>query len=201
MRPHKLASTNERRKNKRIELRFRIKIEIPKMNGRVQSFTAETISVSKSGAIIDCNRELTAGMGIQIKPPFGEPILAEVNEHWIDKKTGNQHVSIRLIDPQEWSSPLKGVVERQLKRRLHPVKLNTKVYHQLKEYIGYLCETDRWNYKIRETIEMILEKHMREDQNFQKWQEEKIMEELQAWQDKSVTEEVNGNLVRLRKIS
>jgi hypothetical protein len=198
----RISATSERRKNKRIPLRFRIKIEIPTINGKIQRFMAETINVSKSGAIIDCSdKRLASGMGIQIKAPFGEAILAEVNETWIDKKTNRRHVSIRLIDPQEWSTPLKSVIDRQLKKKQHQIKLSARAYHQLKDYVTYLVETDKWNYKIKETMEMILDKHIREDTEFQRWQEEKVMEELHAWQEKSVREKVSGNLLRLRKPS
>src|SRR5687767_14069952 len=93
------------RRNKRVRVRFPVRVEAPLADGRSRVLCAHTVVVSHAGATLDVDEPIPEGMGLQVTPPFGGTLLAEVNGAWLDAETGRHRFSIRLIDPASWTSP------------------------------------------------------------------------------------------------
>jgi hypothetical protein len=170
------------RKNRRVNIRFPVTLEVPSDDGRTQVLHAHTVVVSHAGATLDMDMSVPVGMGLQVSPPFGGTILAEVNAVWVDQGSGRHRVSIRLIDPPAWTSPerfsVPGGSQEQMSIRIHP-----GVSQMLAEYTAYLNETTGDVTPPEQVAAYILERALLSDEKFQEWFDAKILEDLQAWEE------------------
>ena len=178
-RKHKL------RRNARVRLRFPVTVEVPSGGGRTRVLKAETVVVSHAGATLDMDETIPLEMGLQVTPPFGGTILAEVNGAWVDQRTGRHRVSIRLIDPTAWTSPERLKVA-DAEAETVAVGLHPRVWQLLAEYTSFLNETRGGALSPGEAAQRILEEMIVSDVNFQDWFAAKIMEDLKAWEEVSV---------------
>lgn len=177
------------RRNKRVRVRFPVKVEAPLDDGRARVLCAHTVVVSHAGATLDVDEPIPEGMGLQVTPPFGGTLLAEVNGVWVDGETGRHRVSIRLIDPVSWTSPERfaapaaGSDEERVSVRLHPW-----VWQLLAEYTAYLKETAADTLSPGPVADGILERALLADEEFQRWFTAKITEDIEAWERQYVHE-------------
>lgn len=178
-RPHKL------RRNVRVNMRFPVRIEVPSGGGRTRVLHAYTVVVSHAGATLDMDETIPLEMGLQVTPPFGGTILAEVNGAWLDRRTGRHRVSIRLIDPTAWTAPERLMVPDACVETVG-VQLHPRVWQLLAEYSSFLNETRGGRRTPSEAAERMLEESILADLGFQDWLAAKIMEDLKAWEDVSV---------------
>ena len=174
------------RKNRRIRLRFPVTVEVPAGEGRTRVLKAHTIIVSHAGATLDMDETIPVEMGLQVMPPFGGAILAEVNDAWVDTRTGRHCVSIRLIDPPSWTSPERLTMPRDSISETASLSVPLRVWHMLAEYAAYLNETAGSEFTLGEAAEKIFEQTFLSDAKFQDWFAGKIMEDLQSWEEMSV---------------
>ena len=176
------------RKNKRIKLRFPVWLAVPSGDERTQALQAHTIVVSHAGATLELNEVIPVGVGLQVSPPFGGTILAEVTDAWVDRESGRRRISIRLIDPVAWTSPdrfsVPGcVVTEWVRLGIHP-----RLGQMLADYTDYLNATEGGGVTQSVAAENILEKAFLSDGAFQNWLAAKIMEDLSAWEETFVHE-------------
>lgn len=177
------------RRNKRVRVRFPVKIEAPLEDGRTRVLRAQTVVVSHAGATLDVDKPIALGMGLQVSPPFGGTLLAEVNGAWLDEETGRHRVSIRLIDPPSWTSPERfaapaaGPGPERVSVGLHPW-----VWQLLADYTAYLRETAADTVSPGPVADGILERALLADEEFQKWFTAKITEDIEAWERQYVHE-------------
>lgn len=177
------------RRNKRVRVRFPVRIEMPLDDGRSRVLHAHTVVVSHAGATLDTDETIPLGMGLQVSPPFGGTLLAEVNGAWVDEETGRQRVSIRLLDPVSWTSP-----ERFAAAAANPdpervvVGLHPWVWQLLADYTAYLKETAAEAVSPGPVADGILERALLADQEFQRWFTAKITEDIEAWERQYVNE-------------
>jgi hypothetical protein len=177
------------RRNKRVRVRFPVKVEAPLDDGRARVLCAHTVVVSHAGATLDVDEPIPEGMGLQVTPPFGGTLLAEVNGVWVDGETGRHRVSIRLIDPASWTSPerfvapVAGSDPERVSVRLHPW-----VWQLLAEYTAYLKETAADTVSPGPVADGILERALLADEEFQRWFTAKITEDIEAWERQYVHE-------------
>jgi hypothetical protein len=174
------------RRNKRVRIRFPVSLEVPSAEGITQTIAAQTVVVSHAGATLDVDVNIPDGIGIQVSPPFGGTLLAEVNGTWVDQATGRHQISIRLIDPPSWTSPERlstpgGIPHEELSLRVHPA-----VSQMLSEYAAYMSETDGVATHPEQAAAAILERALLADERFQQWLSAKILEDLQAWEEACV---------------
>jgi hypothetical protein len=170
------------RRNKRISIRFPVTVEVPLEEGHIRALLAHTVVVSHAGATLEMDESVPVGIGLQVSPPFGGTMLAEVNGVWVDQSTGKHLVSIRLIDPTSWTSPERFSVSRVAGPEKVSVGLHPGVAQMLAEYTSYLSETSGEETNMSQVAENILEKALLSDAQFQDWFTVKIMEDLQAWE-------------------
>jgi hypothetical protein len=174
---------------------FPVTIEVPTEDGRSRVLKARTVVVSHAGATLDMDEAVPLELGVQVTPPFGGTILAEVNGGWVDRETGRQRVSIRLIDPVSWTSPERlAVPAAAAGARKEQVSLgvHVRVWQMLAEYTAYLNETGAGALTLGQAAEKIMEDVFLSDVKFQDWFAAKIMEDLQAWEKVSVRATARG---------
>lgn len=165
---------------------FPVTLEVPAGEGRTRVLTARTVMVSHAGATLDMDEPIPEGMGLQVTPPFGGTILAEVNGVWVDRRSGRYEVSIRLIDPTSWTSPERLSVPGRAGSETHSIGVQSRSWQMLAEYTAYLNETADEDLTLTQAAEKILERVFLSDVKFQDWFAGKIMDDLQAWEEVSV---------------
>jgi hypothetical protein len=177
------------RRNKRVRVRFPVRVELPLDDGGLRVMQAHTVVVSHAGATLDMDESVPLGMGLQVSPPFGGALLAEVNGGWVDEETGRHRVSIRLLDPVSWTSPERfaaaatGTAPERVSVGIHPW-----VWQLLAEYTSYLKETAAEPVSPGPVADGILERALLADNEFQKWFTAKITEDIEAWEKQYVHE-------------
>lgn len=185
--------TIKSRRNRRIRMSFPVTIEVPTEDGRSRVLKARTVVVSHAGATLDMDEAVPLELGVQVTPPFGGTILAEVNGGWVDRATGRQRVSIRLIDPVSWTSPERlSVPAAGSQKEQVSLAVHVRVWQMLAEYTAYLNETDAGALTLGQAAEKIMEDVFLSDVKFQDWFAAKIMEDLQAWEKVSVRATARG---------
>ena len=169
-----------RRRNRRERLRFPVTVEVPLDDGRTRVVSAQTVVVSHAGATLEVDETILVGMGVQVTPPFGGALLAEVNGAWVEE--GRHRVSIRLIDPASWTSPDRLSVPAAAAAKTMSLRIQPRLWQMLVEYTEYMSDTRGGRPTVGDAAESILERAFLNDEKFQDWFAAKIMEDLQAWQ-------------------
>lgn len=174
------------RRNKRVRMCFPVRVEVPLDDGRTRVLYTNTVVVSHAGATLDVDEPIPVGLGLQVSPPFGGSLLAEVNGAWMDAETGRHRVSIRLLDPLSWTSPERfnsptGPEPEGVQVRIHPW-----VWQMLAEYITYLKEAGGEDSAPGRVAEGIIERALLADEDFQRWFTAKITEDIEAWEQEYV---------------
>ncbi len=176
------------RRNKRVRVRFPVKVEAPLEDGRTRVLRAQTVVVSHAGATLDVDEPIALGMGLQVSPPFGGTLLAEVNGAWLDEETGRHRVSIRLLDPLSWTSPERFNAPSGPEPEGVQVGIHPWVWQMLAEYITYLKETTSEESSAARVAEGIIERALLADEDFQHWFTAKVTEDIEAWEQEYVRE-------------
>ena len=169
-------------------MRFPVRVEVPVDDGRTRVLQAETVVVSHAGATLDVDEPIPEGMGLQVSPPFGGSLLAEVNGVWVDSETGRHRVSIRLLDPLSWTSPERFVSSPEHEPERAGVRIHPWLWQMLGEYASYLKETAAEALTPDAVAEAILERALAADVAFQKWFAAKITEDIEAWEEEYARE-------------
>ena len=176
------------RRNKRVNMRFPVWLAVPSNDQRMHALQAHTVVVSHAGATIELDEDIPVGVGLQVSPPFGGTILAEVSDAWVDSDSGRNRISIRLIDPVAWTSPERfsvsgSVVTEWVRLGIHP-----RLGQMLADYTDYLNATEGGGVTPSVAAENILERAFLSDGDFQNWLTAKIMEDISAWEETFVHE-------------
>ena len=169
-------------------MRFPVRVEVPIDDGRTRVLHTHTVVVSHAGATLDVDEPIPEGMGLQVSPPFGGSLLAEVNGVWIDGETGRHRVSIRLLDPLSWTSPERFVSSPEHEPESVNVRIHPWVWQMLGEYTSYVNESSTEASTPDKVAEGLLEKVLLSDERFQKWFTVKITEDIEAWEGEYVPE-------------
>jgi hypothetical protein len=178
------------RRNKRVKMRFPVRVEFPLDNGGTRVLHTTTVVVSHAGATLDVDEPIPEGMGLQVTPPFGGSLLAEVNGAWLDAETGRHRVSIRLLDPLSWTSPERFNSTNVPEPEGVQVGIHPWVWQMLAEYISYLKETGGEESAPGRVAEGIIERALLADEEFQRWFTVKVTEDIEAWEQECVRAEV-----------
>lgn len=92
----------QRPRNPRVPVNFAVDIEGRTTQGEPFRERAEVILISRAGATLISDAAVCAGTMIQLTPPFGEPLDAEVNGVWSVNDDKRQRIGVRLLDPNGW---------------------------------------------------------------------------------------------------
>lgn len=171
------------RRNKRVRMRFPVRVEVPLDDGRTRVLQAHTVMVSHAGATLDVDEPIAEGMGLQVSPPFGGSLLAEVNGLWVDAESGRHRVSIRLLDPLSWTSPERFVASPDHEPERVSIQIHPWLSQMLGEYTSYLNESAAEASTPDRVAEAVIEQTLLADERFQKWFTAKITEDIEAWEE------------------
>ena len=180
------------RRNSRVKMRFPVRVEVPLGDGRTRVLHTYTVVVSHAGATLDVDEAIPVGLGLQVSPPFGGSLLAEVNGAWMDYESGRHRVSIRLLDPLSWTSPERFNAASGAEPEGVQVGIHPWVWQMLVEYTAYLnesaAEAPQEASQPGRVVEDILERALLADEEFQSWFTAKITEDIEAWEEEYVRE-------------
>ena len=93
---------SQRPRSPRVPVNFAVELEGEDAAGQPFNVSAEAVRVSRGGATIITDIVMSVGNILQLTPPFGRPLEAEVNGVWTDEADGRQHVGVKLLDPNGW---------------------------------------------------------------------------------------------------
>lgn len=176
------------RRNRRVKIRFPVWLAVPSDDDRSQALQAHTIEVSHAGAMLELDELIPIGLGLQVSPPFGGSLLAEVSAAWIDEVSGKPRISIRLIDPVAWTSPERFAVPGCVVTEWVRLGIHPRLGQMLTDYTEYLNATAGGGATPSVAAENILERAFLSDGDFQNWLAAKIMDDLSAWEESCVHE-------------
>jgi hypothetical protein len=177
----------DRRRVPRLILHFPVKIEVVTRDGEPRTIEARTTDVSRYGATLECSERISVEVAVNLMLPFGGPYMAQVNGIWLEEETGDYRLSIKLLDPPEWTAPSIAFGQTQSRDESTQITLEQRTYYLLTAYQTYLQETRKQEQTIEQITHLLLKKAVRFDHQFQKWMTQKIMEDLQSLEGKSVS--------------
>ena len=100
---HRGASTlSQRPRNPRVPVEFALEVKGQTPTGDPFSVQAKAIKISRSGATIVLEAEVTVGSLVKLTPPFGRELVAEVNGVWTDQIDGRRRIGVKLLDEDGW---------------------------------------------------------------------------------------------------
>jgi len=174
-----------RRRVPRLILHFPVQIEVIARDGLPRRIEARTTEVSRYGATLECKESISVDVAVNLTLPFGGPFMAQVNGVWVEEETADYRLSVKLIDPPEWTSPTIAFSQTQPDDSTQ-MMLEPRTYYLLTAYQTYLQETAKQKQSLTEITHLMVKKALRFDMSFQKWMTQKIMEDLQSWEGERI---------------
>ena len=93
---------SQRPRSPRVPVEFALGVEGKTLNGEAFNIRAQAIKISRSGATILLDAEVSLGFILKLTPPFGRELDAEVNGVWTDAIDGRRRVGVKLLDEDGW---------------------------------------------------------------------------------------------------
>ena len=93
---------SQRPRSPRVPVEFSLEIEGQDKDGNTFRVTAQATKISRGGATIILDREVSVGSIVTLTPPFGANLRAEVNGAWKDPIDNRHCVGVKLLDPGGW---------------------------------------------------------------------------------------------------
>jgi hypothetical protein len=91
-----------RPRSPRVPVAFAVGLKYRADSGESVESNGEAIRVSRGGATVVTEIPVKIGAIIQLTPPFGRTIDAEVNGVWVENKDGKQRIGVKLLDSNGW---------------------------------------------------------------------------------------------------
>jgi hypothetical protein len=85
-----------------VPVNFWLVVEGETSGGKPFRAKASAIKVSRTGATIVIDEEVSLGARILLTPPFGGKLEADVNGVWIDESDGRRHIGVKLVSTNGW---------------------------------------------------------------------------------------------------
>jgi hypothetical protein len=93
---------SQRPRNPRVPVEFALEVRGTNSAGNPFHLQAQAVKISRGGATIIIDVEVTPGSVVRLTPPFGRELDAEVNGAWIDEIDGLRRIGVRLLDQDGW---------------------------------------------------------------------------------------------------
>lgn len=98
----KVTPPAQRPRSPRVPVNFTVELEGRSAADEPFQVQAEAVRVSRGGATLITEAEVSTGALVRLTPPFGRALEAEVNGVWKDEADGRQRIGVRLLDPNGW---------------------------------------------------------------------------------------------------
>ena len=96
------AATSQRPRSPRVPVEFALEVEGMDAGGKPFHAKAKATKISRGGATLLLDVDIVVGSTVQLIPPFGGKLTAEVNGAWVDDIDGNRRIGVKLLDANGW---------------------------------------------------------------------------------------------------
>jgi hypothetical protein len=93
---------SQRPRSPRVPVEFALGVKGKTPNGEPFNVKAQAVKVSRAGATIVLDSEVSMGAIVKLTPPFGRELDAEVNGVWTDAIDGRRRIGVKLLDDDGW---------------------------------------------------------------------------------------------------
>jgi len=100
--PRRATSASQRPRSPRVPVEFALEVEGSTSDGKSFHVQAQAIKISRGGATIVLDEDLTIGSVVTLTPPFGRKLDAQVNGVWMDKLDKRQRIGVKLLETDGW---------------------------------------------------------------------------------------------------
>jgi hypothetical protein len=92
----------QRPRSPRVPVEFALEVAGTTAEGKPFRVHAQAVKISRGGATIIIDIEVSVGSVVRLTPPFGRELDAEVNGAWTDKMDGRHRIGVKLLDADGW---------------------------------------------------------------------------------------------------
>ena len=92
----------QRPRNPRVPVEFDLNVEGTDTSGKSFMAKAKAVKISRGGATLLIDVDVALGSQVQLVPPFGSKLEAEVNGSWVDDIDGNRRIGVKLLNANGW---------------------------------------------------------------------------------------------------
>ena len=100
--PRGASVPSQRPRSPRVPVEFALAVEGRTPTGDSFNLQAKAIKISRSGATIILDAEVTVGSIVKLTPPFGRELDAQINGVWTDLIDGRRRIGVKLLDEDGW---------------------------------------------------------------------------------------------------
>src|SRR5215510_7252458 len=93
---------SQRPRNPRVPVEFSLEVTGTDSAGTPFHLPAQAVKISRGGATIIIEADLSPGSRIRLTPPFGRDLEAEVNGSWTDEIDGRRRIGVKLLSDDGW---------------------------------------------------------------------------------------------------
>ncbi len=93
---------SQRPRSPRVPVEFALEVRGTNAAGKPFRVRAQAVKISRGGATIILDAEVTPGAVLRLTPPFGRELDAEVNGAWVDEIDGRRRIGVKLLDQDGW---------------------------------------------------------------------------------------------------
>lgn len=93
---------SQRPRSPRVPVEFELEVEGETQAGEHFLVKAQAIKISRGGATIVLDVDVTVGAIVKLTPPFGRQIDAEINGVWNDPIDGRRRIGVKLLEDDGW---------------------------------------------------------------------------------------------------
>ena len=100
--PHGEVAASQRPRSPRVPVEFELDVEGTDRSGTQFSTRAKATKISRAGATLIIDAEVSVGSRVVLIPSFGGKLDAEVNGAWTDELDGTKRIGVKLLDQNGW---------------------------------------------------------------------------------------------------
>ena len=100
--PRRAVLPSQRPRSPRVPVEFALSVQGKTSSGDPFNVQAKAIKISRGGATIIIDTDVSLGSVVRLTPPFGRELDAEVNGVWVDQIDGKRRIGVKLLDADGW---------------------------------------------------------------------------------------------------
>jgi PilZ domain len=97
-----MSETSQRPRSPRVPVEFALDVVGTDAAGQSFQAKAKATKISRGGATLLIDVDVPLGSMVELVPPSGGKLTAEVNGSWIDDIDGNRRIGVKLLDANGW---------------------------------------------------------------------------------------------------
>lgn len=93
---------SQRPRSPRVPAEFSVELEGQTASGEPFHVTAQAVKISRGGATLIVDVDVAVGTIVEMVPPSGGRLRAEVNGAWLDQIDGSSRIGVKLLESDGW---------------------------------------------------------------------------------------------------